>query len=176
MKKNLGIIITFAIVAILAITVVVMALVQVNYKPEIASPNSITIKNSSSKTVYITSSNNNFDKIIDEFEKSFTTNYLSAFFAGQTSNNIVVKQTSTAPTTTGYKVSMNYSEAQNLVVNNETQTHKYNEIIFGVTDTSNFSKVSIYFKQASSSSQYYYYETFMTQSSLYELIDGFDFI
>lgn len=174
MKKKIGIFIGLALVALLVITVVVMTIVQVNYKPEIAVPNSITILNNEGKSVY--SSPDHSDEVYDEtlkhFEQSFSRSFLSAFFAGQVNNSLNVVETTELQSFTNYKITLKYEENQVL----KEKEEKYNNIIIGVTNSAEYQEISIYFQQAASTNYYYVLKTFVKQNVFFDYLETLTYL
>ena len=111
MKKKIGIAVGFGFLALIAVAVIIMATIQVNYKPEIANPTVITITNSNNKNITLTQEENEkiYNEVLSQFENSYTRSYLSALFAGQTSNEKDAIQTNNLENFNSYKVVFNYS-------------------------------------------------------------------
>jgi len=169
MKKKIGIFIALTLIALLVMTVIIMAVVQVNYKPEIAVPNSITILNNEGKSVYSSPDHSKevYDKTLQHFEQSFGRSFLSAFFAGQVNSSLNVVETTELQSFTDYKITLKYEENQVL----KEKEEKYNNIIIGVTNSAEYQEVSIYFQQAASTNYYYVLTTFSKQNIFFEYLE-----
>ena len=177
MKKKISIAVGFGILAILAVAVIIMASIQVNYKPQIANPTVISITNANSKNITLTEEENEkiYNEVLTQFENSFTRSYLSALFAGQTSNENDAIQTNNLENFNSYKVVFNYSNnPQDLTINGETKPQKYSQIIFGVSDFEGYQKINVYFKHSTSSTVYYLLETFTSQSNFFDYLENIE--
>lgn len=178
MKKT-GSIIGLGIVAILAITIIVLYLVPVHYAPKLDAPYKITIYKSS--TIYgdfVDGEEDDkevYDKVLAYFDSSLTRNLLSAIFAGQTQGGIdltesgILKTVSTASSTYP-QVVLSFSEPQTLVINGKTQLLPINEVIYELADTDIYTITTIYFKQISL--KYYQYKTYAIQNDFYEFVNS----
>lgn len=169
MKKKIGILIGLSLVGLLIITVVTMTLVQVNYKPEMQSPDSIIIHTNSNKSLFASpeTSKEVYDKTIEYFEQSFGRSFLSAFFAGQVNDSSKVIETNELQSFPDYKIIFKYDEGQTLNDENE----KYNSIIISVTNSSEYQEINIYYNQVASSSYYYLQTTFAKQNELFNYLE-----
>jgi len=179
MKKRLSILISLALVALISVAVIVMVLVQVNYKPQINEPNSVIVtQNGSDNPPTFTKTENleTFKEILSQYEQSFTRSYLSAFFAGQVSGDAVVTQISAENfnnlTFTDFKVEFSFSSDQTLTSNGQDLAKKYNKIIFEVSDNSIYKELIIYFNQVvENPTNYYVVSTYALQNGFYDYLE-----
>jgi len=180
LKKKIGTLISMGVVAILAITIITMVIIPVNYKPIIANPASISIRNSNNDNGLYTTTNTNhinyINNILEKFENSFTRSYLSALFAGQINSTLIITQSSSIESFSSYKLTFNYNTAQTLTVNGISQTHTYDKVIFSVSDTTGYNEINIYFQQTVNDDQYYVMKTFASQSVLFDYLETLDYL
>ena len=178
MKKKLGAYITLGAVALIAVAILVMYLMPVSYMPAMSKPTNITVYQTSTKygTFSPESGVENYNKIYDAYTKSFGQNFLSALFAGQTTvaaNQKAGGQLSTTTTAPSYStyITVNF-DAQKITVNGQKQNVSVDQVIVQVQNTTTFTDVKVYFKQAGTSgtTTYYYMTTLAKQAALYELI------
>lgn len=175
MRKRLGIFISLVITAVISIGIIIMVLVQVNYKPIINDPYAINVYESESEYFTLTKAGNesSFNEVMSEYENSFARSFLSAFFAGQVSGNTLITQISDEDFDdllfTGYKIEFSYSSAQTLQANGQDLLKTYNKIIFEVNNYSTYNELTIYFEQTTSDN-YYVLTTYAIQNSFYDYL------
>lgn len=175
MTKKMGSIIALGVVALLAVVVVILYLIPVNYAPKLSAPNSIIVQQSSDKNATVLKENEEdiYNKIMKEFNKSLTRNLLSAIFAGQSSGGTNLTDNGLLPSTTtlpsaDVQLVLTY-DAQTLTINGKSQPRKVTNVIFQLSDTTTYQAATIYFQQEDGTG-YYEYKTFAMQSNLYDYI------
>lgn len=175
MTKKLGSIIALGVVALIALVVVILYVIPVNYAPNLRQPNSIIVQQSSTQSATVLKEENKkmYDKIMSEFNDSLTRSLLSAIFAGQNSGGLNISANGVLPTITTIpnaevQIQLTYS-AQDLVINNKTQPRKITSVIYQINDTKTYQKTMIYFEQEGGAG-YYQYATYAMQSGLYDYI------
>ncbi|MDD4816224.1 MAG: hypothetical protein PHQ62_03740 [Clostridia bacterium] len=173
MKKRLSMLISLGLVALISVGVIVMFLIQVNYKPQINEPNSIVVNDGSTFTK--TGNATYFNEIIAQYEKSFTRSYLSAFFAGQVSGNTSVYELSNTDfnnlSFSEYKIEFYYSSAQTLQENGQNLLRTYDKIIFSVNDNAIYKEIKLYFKQMNETN-YYVVTTYAIQNNFFDYLEN----
>lgn len=158
MKKKIVISVALGVVALLAITTLILALVPVNKNTVIAKPNDVYITNKNlvdDKTGY----RGTYDNIQDvtqkgsvmlndfykAFNQSFEQNALVAMFNGQSNSGIKANYVDVAgssekisknyDTTEKFTVIFYYYEAQKIYVEEKDMSFEYNYLFFEVTNT-----------------------------------------
>lgn len=158
MKKKIVISVALGVVALLAITTLILALVPVNKNTVIAKPNDVYITNKNlvdDKTGY----RGTYDNIQDvtqkgsvmlndfykAFNQSFEQNALVAMFNGQSNSGIRANYVDVAgssekisknyDTTEKFTVIFYYYEAQKIYVEEKDMSFEYNYLFFEVTNT-----------------------------------------
>lgn len=179
MSKKLISFISLGLVALIAVIITIMYLIPVNYSPKINNPDSIIVYESKTSNVGTfqeknESSQENYRKILTEFNNSFTRNYLSALFAGQTSG--AINQTKNgflyyeSPTSSMDRyLIFTYTEPQTLVINNVEQEKTFTKIYMEIKSSNSYVLTSLYF-QVSDASNYLLLQTYANQNNLYNLI------
>lgn len=180
-KKKRKRLITFSIISFiclaLVITITTMSVAQTNTKPYFIKPqNTIEVTISGTPTLYEKSRNEDeYNKINATINSSFTTNYLSALFAGETSAYKIEEDkhknekfyqsiaggvgSGKSGTLTNYLgnnyVHFQYSELQTLylangreyksVVVSGSKTIEYKDVYFTISTTDGWSETTFYF-------------------------------
>lgn len=177
MTKKLGSIIALGIVALLAVVVVILYLIPVNYAPKLSEPNSIIVQQSSTKNGTFLKENDEkkYNKIMQEFNDSLTRNLLSAIFAGQSSGGTNVADKGILPSVqpqsipnADVQIVLTY-DAHTLKINGKTQPRKVTNVIYQLSNTKTYQPATIYFQQEDGTA-YYEYKTFALQTNLYNYI------
>lgn len=176
MKKNLAAYVLLGLVALIAVAIMVMYFVPVNYVPTFnAKYTSVEVYQNSEKHATYNEHTEEFAKVVGDYNASFKQNLLSAIFAGQTSGMGIVSSTSEKYNFDKYVILwLEGSEGHDLVINGKKQPEKVLNVVVGVTDVAGFRTVKVYFNQAENHNKYYVVNTFANQSTLYKTINGFD--
>lgn len=175
-KNKIIIIVAMALVAVLAATTIILSVVKINYAPQISKPSIIYVKTSNDDGSF-TETNENFDKILEEYNKSYTRSVMSAIFAGQNSTAINLTENGTLPTVNQVPAAENlirlkYEEPQVLKINGKELDGKFKEVYVQVSNNASFAVTEVYFKQNSDVTAYYLLKTYANQAGLYELIQS----
>ena len=175
MSKKLGSIIALGVIALLAVVVVVLYLIPVNYAPKLKNPNSIIVQQSSTLNATVLKENDKkiYNNLMNKFEESLTRSLLSAIFAGQSSGGTNVTDNGVLPSTASIpnaevQIVLTYN-AQKLVIDGKEQPRKVTNVIYQLSDTKTYQPATIYFQQEDGSA-YYEYKTFAMQSNLYDYV------
>ena len=155
MKKKIVISVALGVVALLAITTLILALVPVNKNTVIAKPNAVYITNQNTKEF---GGNCAYDNIQDGTQKgsvmlndfynafnvSFEQKALVAMFGGQSNSGVKANYVDVAgssekisknyDTTEKFTVIFHYNDAQTIYVEEKDMSFKYNYLFFEVTN------------------------------------------
>lgn len=175
-KSKIIIIIVMALVALLAVATIILSVVKIEYSPSLNKPTYIAVSTANGSGSF-PQDNENFDKILTEYNNSYSRSILSAVFAGQTSNAInktangTLPTVNSFPTTTTY-IKFKFNEPQELTIADKVLPSHYTEILVEVGNSASFVKTSVYYKQDTSTTAYYLLETYANQANLYEFINS----
>lgn len=161
MSKRLIPIISLSIILILVIATVVMALVNVSYKPNFKTSNSVCIAQSGTSSLIDLSLDNKKEertKLLKLLNRSFEESAISSFFNGRISYKNEVKYSSStiSKSSIGNCIIISFGEEQTAFCEDENDTIKYYRVIFDLT-SNNLEEVKIYLQNEDSSSLLRYY-------------------
>lgn len=179
MKKKLGIFITLGVVLALAIAVLVLYLIPVNYMPKLNNPDQIRIYVSSSQGLYKANDPNDkptYDDLLDKYNKAFSQSLLASIFAGQSTTTVQGngKLDPVDKPSSDMEFVLHFNEGQKLVVAGVEQS-PISDVYVQVTDSSGYTKSDVYFKQATGT-KYYKFTTYVNQKILYDAINNLDWV
>lgn len=125
MKSKLLLWISIALVLVLTGTIIALALIPVNYKPELSDqPISVKITQNSTSHTYNTGKEyplekdkENYNKILKAFENGFKQSTLKAIFSGKTSSKITINPVGSIPSKNGYRLEFRFNEPIVLTLN-----------------------------------------------------------
>ncbi len=191
MKKKIILWVSLGLVLLLALAVILLAVLKKDYSPEFdLSPKAITITDSSSKNYYNYFANDNenekvmFEKLISQYNDSMKQSILASMFSGHLSNNVEISLKSSAPTLTGYKVTLDFKadmtlkkDGKNFVYGTDSsKTIVFSEVMFAIDETKGYHEFNIYaIEHVDTKTNYYEITTLANTYELYQTISGLDF-
>ena len=153
-------ILIYCIVGVLVLSTVILYIVPVSYRPEIGTPNAISITESSGGSSSILCSDDNaverYNEINEEFENAFSESVLTGIFSGRIGTNSRIETYyKTNPTSefSGYIVRFMFKTKQTVMLNgkeynpptNSSETIEFDEIVFELAQDKGFSTHYIYY-------------------------------
>lgn len=192
MKKLLSII-ALCLIAIIAGTIVIFAVVDKDYNLNLTKPDYIEIKinnNSNAQSYYADDEFADrqavYNEVMKLYNESFKQKIMSAIFGGTISSKPTIqKQYSTSFLSSGTFIIFNYEDEQELMLNGKSYEHKkadgtiseknikYKTLYVEVKDSTAMTDFNIYVKYENSSNStasYYRYTVKAQQSKLYQYL------
>ena len=155
--KKVSKILAYVLLGVIAVTVILCAIIKIDFKPEINVPsfasNGITIEKMDGD--YAEDGLNNeqdYNKFIANYNNSFKLTILYSLFSGKIGSKLQRKHIASRPSFTGYKVTFVFDEDQILtedgkevpVADNSNEPIKYTKIIFSVEKSKGLEEKAIY--------------------------------
>lgn len=180
MKKNIGAIISLAVIGALIVATIIMALVPYDFMMNIAKPDAIIVyQNGSSYTYYhsTASEKTEFDEIYSRLVKGYKTSAINALFDGNLGKKAtIVDKSSSVSLSSGVKIVFDYNTTQILKdgKSNYKGDIEYTRLVFEISDTDDFINQKAYVIYSNSSANYpsyrQYYETPSNFADLYDYL------
>ena len=150
MAKRIMAIVALTIISLLIITTIIMGSVNTYYGASFENPNEVYVQygsNAATKADAETA-----DKIVSLIKDSSKQKVLTAFFTGELNKTAEVNSSTikTMPSTSGFKVVLNYSTPQYIKVGNKIfkdgdgNSYKYAKLAFVITNTNGYVKSTAY--------------------------------
>ena len=187
MKKILSIV-ALCLIGVIAGVIIVFAVVDKNYNPNLLAPDyiQICINKTSNSNVESYDKNDSmserkavYDKVMKLYNESFSQKIMSGIFQGIVfSNTQIVRQGVSIDTllTNGTFIAFNYNDTQILKLNGEVYSHKgetnieYKTLYVEVLNSSAMTDINIYVKKIDSNYSYYRFVVKAEQSELYNYL------
>lgn len=190
MKKKVLIGVSLAIVLVIAVTTIVLAVVQKSYKPDFyLDPQTVKIVRLEDSMEFESSKSHSssakFEKFVDLFEQSFKQSVLGSIFSGNSSKNIDIELVSKMPTFEGgYEITLDFKaemtlkkDGKNFVSGTNSEKEiKYSKVIFNITEKNGYKQIYLYAKEVVGKNTYYYeISTVANTNELYNFVNGLAF-
>lgn len=184
MKNKIAIIISLCLVVLLAGSVILLASLKKDYKPEFSfRPVDIKITNTENGKEYFNyDSENNpnkeeYDKFVEALEKSMEQSLLSSILNQNNKNEIKIIPKTSLPTINGYKVEFDYKT--NIVLKNNGEEYapkvEFSKIVFEINEEDGYKTFNIYVIENASKERYYQVSTIADTYEVFKLVEGFEF-
>lgn len=158
MKKKISQIVAYSVLGVVVLGLVLCAIIKLNFRPEIRMPmvadgDKIQISVSGTSKVESSDENIKYNTFLNKFDDSFKLTILYSLFSGKIGSELEIKETTSAPSFSGFKVQFIYAETQTLTKNGKEVTSgavnsntpvKYNTVVFDVTDAKGLGQVNLY--------------------------------
>lgn len=187
MKKLLSII-ALCLIAVLAGVIIVFAVVDKNYNPNLTAPDyiQICINKTSNSNVESYDKNDSilerkevYDKVMKLYNESFSQKIMSGIFQGTIFDNTTIIRSNVSISSLlsgGTFVAFNYNEAQTLKLNGEVYSYngetniQYKTLYVEVKNSSAMTDINIYVKKIDSNSSIYRFVVKAEQAELYNYL------
>jgi len=188
MKKILSIV-ALCLIAALAAVIIIFAVVDKNYNPNLQAPDyiQICINKSSDENVESYDKNDTiserkdvYNKVMKLYNESFSQKIMSGIFQGIVFNKTeIVRNVVTSIDSilsNGTYIAFNYNDDQILKLNGEVYTYKnetnikYKTLYVEVKNTTAMTDINIYVKKIDADSSYYRFIVKAEQSELYKYL------
>jgi len=187
MKKVLSIV-ALCLIGVIAGVIIVFAVVDKNYNPNLLTPDYIQICINKTNDTNVESYDKNdsiserkavYDKVMELYNDSFSQKIMSGIFQGIVfSNTQIVRQGVSIDTllANGTFIGFNYNDTQVLKLNGEIYSYKgetnieYKTLYVEVLNTSAMTDINIYVKKIDSDYSYYRFVVKAEQSELYNYL------
>ncbi len=171
MKKKIALIVSLSLIGVLLVSVVVMALVRKNYRPELNDPYIITITDTTgedSVQFFEETNPETYNEVLDRFFACFDQSVLNALFTGaiggdKVTNHYVQDSTANGTINTyqplvegieGYYLEFDYSTVQTLMYNgrevvdstNSNRNITYKHVACYIEDSNYYKSMYIFFR------------------------------
>lgn len=177
MNKSLTttLIVTFSLIGILILSTLIAGFTHKSFKPEFATPNSISFKYDSGNLQSVNADEAEFAKLNNAFENAFKKPNLTALFDGTASKKVVAENTNQTITTTGTLLRLNFNEKQTLKIGGEVYKNngvevKYDVVYLAVTDIDGFRNVNMFLDDNNDNRAHCYVTTIANTGDLFDVI------
>lgn len=182
MKKKISQIVTYSLLGVVVLGFILCSIIKINFRPEMKLPTTadndkIQISVSGTAKVESSDENINYKTFTSKFDDSFKLTILYSLFSGKIGNEMVIDETKSEPSYTGYKVQFIYAQTQTLkkdgkevpIADNSNTPITYNSVVFDVPQDKGLVETNIYFYNTSETN-YYKLTVFANFDNLYTYI------
>lgn len=182
MKKILSII-AISLLGVIALAVVALAFIPKQFDVKISAPDSIIIyKTGTSMGETYLAGTDEYNQIYADYLKGFNSTLLGSLFQGKLFANVSIaegyKNLDQTSLTTGGDTYLcfHYGTTQTLTFNGNEYDGNYDNdyynVVFKVSNSSILSQVTAYISYGNTSYSYYRFNTYATQSALYDYLNS----